>query len=83
MNWSWFKNQGHDHSGELVWPEDYDRAAYDHAVELLKTAEASFAGSCAPEPLPRWLAESVSLGENSAELVAALLTLVGAGGCPE
>ena len=83
LNWSWSKNQQPSHSGGLLWPEDYDRAAYNHAVELLKTAEASFAGSCAPEPLPRWLAESVRLGESSAELIAGLGTLVAADVCSE
>ena len=83
LNWSWSKNQQHSHSGGLIWPEDYDRAAYNHAVGLLKTAEASFVASCAPEPLPRWLAESARLGESSTELVAALRTLVGAGVCSE
>jgi len=76
LNWTWSRSQGQRHSGALIWPEDYDRAGYDHAVKLLQTAEASFVESCPRAALPNWLTDPRRLKKSSAELIANLRSLM-------
>jgi len=83
LNWAWSRSPGHSHSGNLLWPEDYDRAGYAHAVKLLQTAEASFVESCPRAALPKWVTEPKYLAETSAELIANLRTLMETELCSE
>lgn len=57
VGWAWVRSGRAVASGELVWPENYNDAASDHAVKLLQIAEAAFAPSecvpaAPPSPLP-------------------------------
>ena len=83
LDWSWSLDDSHRHSGGLVWPQDYNRAGYDHAVKLLQIAEASFVESCPQAPLPQWLTEPRRLQESSAELMEELRGLADAAVCPQ
>jgi hypothetical protein len=83
LNWTWSRSQGHRHSGDLIWPEDYNRAGYAHAAKLLQTAEASFVESCARAALPSGLIDPRRLDETSAELIANLRTLMKTELCSE
>ena len=83
LNWTWSRSQGHRHSGDLIWPEDYNRAGYAHAAKLLQTAEASFVESCPRAALPSWLIDPRRLDETSAELIANLRTLMKTELCSE
>ena len=81
--WTWSRNQSPHHSGELTWPEDYNRGGYDHAVKLLQTAEASFVESCPRAALPRWLTDPRRLDRASPDLIAGLRSLMDTELCPE
>ena len=83
LNWTWSQSPGHRHSGDLLWPEDYDRAGYDHAVKLLQIAEASFVESCPRAALPGWLTDLMRRDETSGELIANLRSLMEAELCSE
>jgi hypothetical protein len=62
LDWSWSPADGGAarHSGELSWPEDLNRAAYDHAVRLLQVAEASFSSGCRGTALPDWIVRELA-----------------------
>ncbi len=83
VNWSWSRSQSHRHCGDLTWPEEYDRAGYDHAVKLLQIAEASFVESCPRAALPSWLTDPRRLDNSSAQLIETLRSLMATELCPE
>jgi len=55
LSWTWTDGRRQHITGELTWPEDFNRAGYQHAVQLLQVAEAGFVESCPTARLPRGL----------------------------
>jgi len=51
LHWTWIDGGQVAAEGKLTWPDSY-RAGEDHAVELLRIAEAGFVHGCPPAPLP-------------------------------
>jgi len=83
LSWTWSRSERHRHSGALVWPEDYNRAGYDHAVKLLQMAEADFVESCPHVALPTWLLDPRRLDKTSTQLLDSLRGLVETELCPK
>jgi len=52
LAWSYVAGGKVVKSGTLTYPQDYNDAAREHALQLLLTAEASFEPGCPPAPVP-------------------------------
>jgi hypothetical protein len=68
LAWSWHGPDGLRASGSLTWP-DSSSAGEEHALELLRAAEASLVEGCPPAPFPD---QQGSLDATEARLVKAL-----------
>jgi hypothetical protein len=49
--WTWVRNGTAVAGGTVVYPENYNDAALDHAVRLLRIVEAAAVDGCTPEAL--------------------------------
>jgi hypothetical protein len=83
LDWSWSRGPSQHHSGNLVWPQDDNRAGYDHAVKLLQIAEANFVESCPRAALPSWLIDRIGVDQTSPGLIANLRALMETELCSE
>ncbi len=52
LAWSYMPDGASLASSDLTWPEDYNHAGREHAVSLLRIAEAGFVPGCAPAQPP-------------------------------
>ncbi len=65
LAWTYSRGQKPVATGTITWPEHYDDAALDHAVNLLKIAEAGFEAGCAPVRMPTRLLRDSALSSVS------------------
>ncbi len=85
LAWSYMPDGPSQASSELTWPEDYNHAGREHAVSLLRIAEAGFVAGCPSASPPTALdwgsaksavspldAKASSLRKVDQELVVAL-----------
>lgn len=52
LDWTYVRDGHPPVTGDLRWPENYNDAAKDHAVRLLRVAEKAMVESCAPRRVP-------------------------------
>lgn len=55
LAWSYMPDGASVSSSDLTWPEDYNHPGREHAVSLLRIAEAGFVAGCAPASPPATL----------------------------
>lgn len=90
LDWTYVRDGRPSVNGGLTWPADYNNGARDHAVQLLRIAEAAMVEGCAPARVPKTFsleeggmgvsaldADREALSDTQRELEAALVRMEG------